>query len=329
HSENPAESSPPLQRGHADGKPLTPPPGADPLLWELFTKINRSGTGHITLAELKQASIKGNDESWDLDSVKMLINIFDKTQSGTISYAEFMGLWKYVTDWKNCFMHFDKDRSGTLDGHELATAIRSFGYQLSPSIFSIIEQKYASGPVVKNGPPAEIHIDCFMRACVTVQTLAKGFQRLDTDQDGWVRLNFEDLLRIGLMSIEDLSKNETFPETTGQVDKKGEVEEMRDKLVESQQLIDDMKAQHIKEVAHLHEQITNISRELGGTMSEKTIELARAKAEVNKQTKELAQAKELQMKELADAKSEIAKQERELATAMANQAKELLDAKDR
>jgi Ca2+-binding EF-hand superfamily protein len=55
---------------------------------------------------------------------------------------EFTGLWKYISEWQGVFRHFDKDRSGTIDGHELAEALRSFGYRLAPSLLTLIEQKY-------------------------------------------------------------------------------------------------------------------------------------------------------------------------------------------
>lgn len=36
------------------------------------------------------------------------------------------------------------DRSGSIDGHELANALRSFGYNLTPQILMLLEQKYGS-----------------------------------------------------------------------------------------------------------------------------------------------------------------------------------------
>jgi hypothetical protein len=55
---------------------------------------------------------------------------------------EFQGLWRYIKDWQGVFRHFDQDHSGSIDGHELASALGSFGYKLSPYILSLIEQKY-------------------------------------------------------------------------------------------------------------------------------------------------------------------------------------------
>ena len=53
--------------------------------------------------------------------------MFDKDNSGTIDFPEFAALWKYVTDWQQCFRGFDRDNSGTIDGNELKNALTSFG----------------------------------------------------------------------------------------------------------------------------------------------------------------------------------------------------------
>jgi peflin len=68
----------------------------------------------------------------------VIINLFN----GFFFHEEFSGLWKYIADWQNVFRHFDRDRSGSIDGHELAQALRSFGYNLSPAILTLVEQKY-------------------------------------------------------------------------------------------------------------------------------------------------------------------------------------------
>ena len=62
----------------------------------------------------------------------------------TMVDAEFSGLWKYIHDWQGVFRHFDRDRSGSIDGVELAEALRSFGYNLPPNILTLVEQKYST-----------------------------------------------------------------------------------------------------------------------------------------------------------------------------------------
>jgi len=185
----------PNQIGHTYS---TPPHNADPQLWQWFTAVDTDRSGSISVAELQAALVNGNWSRFDLDTVKMLMNIFDTDRNGSIGFQEFTGLWKYISEWQGVFRHFDKDRSGTIDGHELAEALRSFGYRRAPSLLTLIEQKYATGPSTGYGPPPGITFDRFVRACVAVKTLTESFQRADTDRDGWVTINYEEFMKIVL-----------------------------------------------------------------------------------------------------------------------------------
>jgi len=180
--------------GYAQG----PPPGADAQLWEWFSAVDADLSGAIDANELQAALVNGNWTKFDLDTVKMLMNIFDTDRSGSIRFAEFSGLWKYIADWQGVFRHFDRDQSGTIEGRELSEALRSFGYNLSPPLLMLIEQKYASGPATGYGPPIGITFDRFVRACVVVKTLTEAFQQADADHDGWVQLNYEQFMKIVL-----------------------------------------------------------------------------------------------------------------------------------
>jgi len=175
-----------------------PPAGGDPQLWQWFSAVDVDHSGSISAKELQSALINGNWTKFDLDTVKMLMNIFDTDRNGSIGFQEFSGLWKYISDWQNVFRHFDRDRSGSIEGNELAEALRSFGYNLSPPLLMLVEQKYASGPADGYGPPPGITFDRFVRACVVVKTLTEAFQRVDTDRDGWVQLNYEQFMKIVL-----------------------------------------------------------------------------------------------------------------------------------
>ncbi|RDX56896.1 EF-hand, partial [Polyporus arcularius HHB13444] len=176
-----------------------PPPGADPQLWQWFSAVDTDRSGAISVTELQAALVNGNWTRFDLDTVKMLMSIFDTDRSGTIGFngkSQFSGLWKYIQDWQNVFRHFDRDRSGSIEGAELSEALRSFGYNLSPTLLSLLEQKYASGPSDRYGPPPGITFDRFVRACVVVKTLTEAFQRVDTDRDGWVQMNYEQFMKV-------------------------------------------------------------------------------------------------------------------------------------
>ncbi|EAU92003.1 apoptosis-linked protein 2 [Coprinopsis cinerea okayama7 len=159
-----------------------PPPGADPQ------------SGHINATELERALINGDWTPFDLDTVKMLMSIFDVDRSGTIGFNEFAGLWKYIKDWQNVFKHFDRDRSGSIDGNELREALGQFGYHLSPQLLDLLQKKYdakANQTAAPGAPAPGISFDRFVRACVVVKTLSESFQKLDTDRDGWIQINYD------------------------------------------------------------------------------------------------------------------------------------------
>ncbi|KAF8969911.1 hypothetical protein BDZ97DRAFT_171562 [Flammula alnicola] len=184
-----AYQSPPLAHG-PDPRYGHPRQAPDAYGYQQPQDEDRSGS--ITVTELQSALVNGN---WT-NTVKMLMSIFDTDRSGTISFTEFAGLWKYISDWQNVFRHFDRDRSGSIEGRELSEALKSFGYNLSPQLLTLIEQKYSSEPVSGYGPPPGITFDRFVRACVVVKTLTEAFQRVDTDRDGWIQISYDQFMQV-------------------------------------------------------------------------------------------------------------------------------------
>lgn len=86
--------------------------------------------------------------------------MFDKENRGTVSFHDFGALWKYVTDWQNCFRSFDSDGSGNIDKNELRTALTAFGYRLSDNLINLLIRKfdrYGNGTIL---------FDDFIQCCV-------------------------------------------------------------------------------------------------------------------------------------------------------------------
>ncbi|KAJ7871410.1 hypothetical protein B0H14DRAFT_2723970 [Mycena olivaceomarginata] len=186
----------PHSHGHHQSYQAPPPPAGDPQLYQYFSAVDQDKSGSISVPELQSALV---NVRFDLDTVKMLMGIFDTDRSGTIDFKEFVGLWKYISDWQNVFRHFDRDGSGSIEGRELAESnCALFGYNLSPAILTLVERKYASAPTTGYGPPPGITFDRFVRACVVVKTLTESFQRADTDRDGWVQLSYEQFMSMTL-----------------------------------------------------------------------------------------------------------------------------------
>jgi len=192
--------------GFSQPPPSGPPAGADPQLWQWFSTVDTDRSGHISVVELQKALINGDWSPFDLDTVKLLMSIFDTDRSGTIGFNEFSGLWKYIKDWQGVFKHFDKDRSGSIDGLELQAALKQFGYNLSPQLLHLVESKYAAPTAAAPGVPGfggrppvaaqatGITFDRFVRACVVIKQLTEAFQKIDTDRDGWIQINYDQFM---------------------------------------------------------------------------------------------------------------------------------------
>jgi len=173
------------------------PRDVDPQLWAMFESVDTDRSGYISATELQRALMNGDWTPFDLDTVKLLLTIFDTDRSGTIGYKEFAGVWKYINDWQNVFKTFDRDRSGTIDINEFRDALSQFGYNLNSELMTLLEKKYA----VSTGhgrAPAGIPFDRFLRACVGVKQLTDTFRQHDTSRSGWIQLNYDTFMKIVL-----------------------------------------------------------------------------------------------------------------------------------
>ncbi|KAA1081108.1 hypothetical protein PGT21_029517 [Puccinia graminis f. sp. tritici] len=207
HSHGPPPGGPPPGNPQPSGgsfRPRPPTVRIDPQLRQWFAAVDSDNSGNITALELQQALVNGDWTAFDLDTVKMLMNIFDTDRSGTIGFDEFAGLWKYIKDWQGVFKHFDADRSGTIAGDELRNALDQvcfsclyFGFRLPPHLLQMLQRKYGSIATQRNREGG-ITFDRFVRCCVVVKSLTEAFQRADTDRDGWVQMSYEQFMQMVL-----------------------------------------------------------------------------------------------------------------------------------
>ncbi|KAI9811325.1 MAG: hypothetical protein M1827_005484 [Pycnora praestabilis] len=167
--------------------PPTPAPGAtagtDLALFPLFKAVDREGNGQLTEAELRSALVNGDFTSFDPYTVKMMIRMFDTDRSGTIGFDEFCGLWSFLADWRTLFDRFDEDGSGNISYDEFTTALRSFGYKLTPSFVNLLFKTYD-----KRGDNA-ISFDLFVQSCISLKRMTDVFKKYDDDRDGYISLS--------------------------------------------------------------------------------------------------------------------------------------------
>ncbi|XP_046381023.1 programmed cell death protein 6-like isoform X2 [Haliotis rufescens] len=159
-------------------------------LMSVFQRIDKDRSGSISGQELGVALSNGTWTPFNPETVRLMIGMFDRDNSGTINFQEFASLWKYVTDWQNCFRSYDRDNSGSIDKNELKTALTSFGYRLSDRFYEILVKKFD-----RQGR-GTVAFDDFIQCCVVLQTLTGAFRGHDTDQDGWIRITYEQFLTL-------------------------------------------------------------------------------------------------------------------------------------
>lgn len=172
------------------------PRGADVnYLRQIFYKVDKDRSGRVDANELQQCLSNGTWKPFNPDTVRMMINMFDRSGTGTVSFDEFVSLWKYINDWLRCFQDFDKDRSGSIDRNELRDALVNFGYRLSEETVDLLVQKY------DRERKGAINFDDYILCCITLQTFTSGFKSYDTDLDGYITISYENFLKLGLKSF--------------------------------------------------------------------------------------------------------------------------------
>ncbi|XP_059468431.1 programmed cell death protein 6 [Neocloeon triangulifer] len=157
-------------------------------LWDIFRSVDRDGSGAISANELQQALSNGSWTPFNPETVRLMIGMFDRNNTGQIDFNNFGALWKYVTDWQNCFRSFDRDNSGNIDQAELKQALVTFGYRLSDNIVNMLVRKFD-----RNGT-GTILFDDFIQCSVVLSTLTNSFRQYDTDQDGVITIHYEQFL---------------------------------------------------------------------------------------------------------------------------------------
>lgn len=136
-------------------------------LRDIFRKVDSDGSGEIDSDELGKALQNGAWDPFNPSTINLMIGMFDRDGSGTLSCAEFTKLWKYVEEWTTTFRRYDKDDSGRISVKELHTALTSFGYRLSRTVVDSLVRRFDR--TSDNG----LAFDDFIEACVVLDTITQ------------------------------------------------------------------------------------------------------------------------------------------------------------
>ncbi|XP_033113021.1 sorcin-like isoform X2 [Anneissia japonica] len=162
---------------------------ADPL-WGYFSAV-AGADQQIDARELQNclttSGIAGSYQQFSLETARIMIAMLDRDFSGKMGFNEFKELWASLNQWKQTFMTYDRDRSGTVEPHELHAAISSFGYTLSPAALNALVKRYST-----NG---RINFDDFVACAVRLRSLTSAFQARDAQKNGWAQFQYDDFIQ--------------------------------------------------------------------------------------------------------------------------------------
>lgn len=182
--------APPPQGGYP-GAPGYGAPAPDPQIQQWFNAVDQDRSGQITAQELQKALVNGNWSNFSEEACRLMIEMFDRENKGTINIHEFGALFNYINQWKATFESFDRDRSGFIEHTELSQAFQQMGYRFSPTFVQNLLGKY-------DPKTRKLTLDNFIVACVQIKRLTDSFRTRDREMKGTATLHYEDFIGLAM-----------------------------------------------------------------------------------------------------------------------------------
>ncbi|TQV97314.1 EF-hand domain pair domain-containing protein [Cordyceps javanica] len=180
---------PPFSPGRPSPTSIPPLSPAPPDLVAMFHKVDIDGTGALTEKELSAALVNGDYTPFDIETVRMMIRMFDADRSGSISFDEFRGLLSFLDEWRKLFDLFDVDNSRNISLPEFTDALIKFNYRLSPQFVELLFHTY------DKRQEGAMSFDLFIQACIWLKRMTDVFKKYDVENPGNISLpKFTDAL---------------------------------------------------------------------------------------------------------------------------------------
>jgi len=134
-----------------------------------------------------------------METANMLIKVFDKDRSGSISSDEFVSLHKFITSFQSSFYIVDRDRSGAIELNEVQSAITQNGFNLQPQTINALFIKFLNDPSLNPNRTAKgLSIEMFLRLCAFLGYLRTQFNQFDVYRSGWIHINMDQFVQISM-----------------------------------------------------------------------------------------------------------------------------------
>ncbi|KAM5238844.1 calpain-8 [Ctenodactylus gundi] len=159
------------------------------LLEELEGKDSEIGANKLKTV-LNKAFSKWADIPFDgfsIHTCREMICLLDSSGTGTLGPTELRTLWLKIQKYLEIFRHTDHNSSGTIDAHEMRTALRKAGFTLNNQVQQVVAMQYSARG-------HRVDFDSFVACVLRLETLFQLFKLLDKDQRGVVHLSLAEWL---------------------------------------------------------------------------------------------------------------------------------------
>ncbi|KAL1769730.1 calpain-8 [Sigmodon hispidus] len=131
-------------------------------------------------------------DGFNINTCREMISLLDNDGTGTLGPEEFKTLWLKIHKYLEIYREMDHNHVGTIDAHEMRTALKKAGFTLNNQVQQTIAMRYACSKL-------GIDFDGFVACMIRLETLFKLFKLLDKDQNGIVQLSLAEWLCCALV----------------------------------------------------------------------------------------------------------------------------------
>lgn len=159
----------------------------------VFEKVDTNRSGRISAKELSYALLNFDRTRFQDSTIRLMINLFSTSDSSSksLTFEQFVSLWKYLSAYKKLFIQADANKSGDISFGEFQKILEQIGYKLDIDLVLHLFQKYA---MHENGGIGKLKFDNFIELLVYLRKLTDVFKKYDKDLSGTATISFSSFL---------------------------------------------------------------------------------------------------------------------------------------
>ncbi|KAL6450571.1 pef1 Peflin [Candida maltosa Xu316] len=162
-------------------------------LRSVFDKVDTNRSGRISGKELSYALLNFDRTRFQDSTIRLMINLFSSADSTSksLTFDQFVSLWKYLSAYKKLFIQADANKSGDISFGEFQKILEQIGYKLDIDLVLHLFQRYA---VHEDGTVGKLKFDNFIELLVYLRKLTDVFKKYDKDLSGTATISFSNFL---------------------------------------------------------------------------------------------------------------------------------------